>query len=336
MGEAILSVDDLHVWLRSNRGPVRAVDGVTFDLERGQVFGIVGESGSGKSVTARALMGLLPSRSVVRRSGRVVFRGRDLLGASDRVMMDIRGREIAMVLQNPMSALNPVLKVGTQVGLPVRRHTGLRGRALRSRVIELLDDVAISDPERRFDEYPSQLSGGQQQRVALAIALSGEPSILLADEPTTALDVTVQAQILALIDRIRVEREMAVVLITHDIGVVAKLADIVGVMYAGKFLELAPAARLFAEPQVPYTEGLLEATPLLEDPARKPMYWIPGRPPDLIAPPAGCRFAPRCFAAREVCANEAPSTSEYGVDHTYACWFPRHLRARTTTGATSS
>jgi peptide/nickel transport system ATP-binding protein len=336
MGESILSVDDLHVWLRSSRGPVRAVDGLTFALKRGEVLGIVGESGSGKSVTARALMGLLPPSSIVRRSGRVIFRGRDLLGESDRVLMGIRGREIAMVLQNPMSALNPVLKLGTQVGLPVRRHTGLRGRALRRRVIELLDDVAIPDPERRLDEYPSQLSGGQQQRVALAIALSGEPSILLADEPTTALDVTVQAQILALIDRIRIEREMAVVLITHDIGVVAQLADAVGVMYAGKFLELAPAAKLFADPQVPYTEGLLEATPLLEDPARSPMSWIPGRPPDLISPPAGCRFAPRCFAAQEVCAREAPSMREHGVDHTYACWFPRRVRAPITRDAAHS
>jgi oligopeptide/dipeptide ABC transporter ATP-binding protein len=256
-----------------------------------------------------------------------VFRGQDLLGEGDRVMKGIRGREIAMVLQNPMSALNPVLKIGTQVALPLRRHTGLRGRALKSRVIELLDDVAIPDPERRVDEYPSQLSGGQQQRVALAIALSGEPSILLADEPTTALDVTVQAQILALIDRIRIEREMAVVLITHDIGVVAQLADTVGVMYAGKFLELAHATKVFAEPQVPYTEGLLEATPLLEDPARKPMYWIPGRPPDLISPPAGCRFAPRCFAAQEVCATKEPPTREHGAGHSYACWFPRHVRA---------
>jgi len=301
---------------------VRAVDGVTFELQRGKSLGIVGESGSGKTVLSRTIMGLLPSTAVL--DGSVRFSGQEILGLDEDQMRHLWGREMSMVFQNPMSSLNPLMKVGAQIGESLKIHLGMDKRNARETALALLRDVRIPEPERRLDQYPHELSGGMRQRVMIAIALACGPTLLFADEPTTALDVTVQAQILDLIGEQRQDRNMSVILVTHDLGVVAGHTDEIAVMYGGRLVEKAPTRELFANMKMPYTKSLMRSIPKIEDPSHTRLLTIPGRPPDLINPPPGCGFAPRCAYARERCHEERPPlapTSETD-EHLFACWYP--------------
>jgi peptide/nickel transport system ATP-binding protein len=299
----VFVVEDLHVAFDTREGLVRAVDGISFAVAPGRTLGIVGESGSGKTVAAMTAMGLTRSRRT-RVSGRALLDGEDLLSAAPARLRELRGAAIAMVFQDPLSALHPLLRVGAQIEEALRAHRGgeraaLSRAAARGRAVELLELVAIPNAARRVDAYPHELSGGMRQRAMIAMALANEPRVLIADEPTTALDVTVQAQILALLRRLRDELGMAMVLITHDLGVVAETADEVAVMYAGQIVEQAPAGELFAAPQHPYTWGLLRSTPRLDAAAGAELAPIPGRPPSPLDPPSGCRFHPRCPYVRE-------------------------------------
>ena len=299
MSESLLQVEDLRVAFDTRDGLVQAVDGVSWSVAPGRTLGIVGESGSGKTVAATTAMGLVRGARV-RTSGRVLLDGEDLLAASPERLRQLRGTTIAMVFQDPLSALHPLMRVGTQIAEAVRAHrSGIAAPAARARAIELLEQVAIPNARQRVDAYPHELSGGMRQRAMIAMALANNPRVLIADEPTTALDVTVQRQILALLRRLRDELGMAMVLITHDLGVVAETADEVAVMYAGRIVEQAPSAELFAAPQHPYTWGLLRSMPRLDAPVGAELVPIPGRPPSLLHPPSGCRFHPRCPYVRE-------------------------------------
>jgi peptide/nickel transport system ATP-binding protein len=318
----LLEVTDLHTSFATPRGEVRAVDGVSFTLERGHSLGIVGESGSGKTVLSRSLMGLLTGRNVTRR-GSVRFAGQELVGRSGREMRHIWGQEMAMVFQDPMTSLNPLMKIGKQITEPLKAHLGMRGRTAEATAEQLLRDVQIPEAARRLGQYPHELSGGMRQRVMIAIALACGPTLLFADEPTTALDVTVQAQILAVIGRQRRERNMSVILVTHDLGVVAGHTDEIAVMYGGRLVEKAPTTTLFANMKMPYTEALMQSIPKLDDPVHSVLRTIPGRPPDLVHPPSGCRFAPRCAYARDRChTEEPPLVATDDPAHSYACWYP--------------
>jgi len=315
---SLLEVNDLSVRFDTDEGSVHAVDKLSFRVEPGEVLGVVGESGCGKSVTFMALMRLLPETAVV--SGRATFDGRDLLGASGSQLRAIRGKEVAFVFQEPMTSLNPAFKVGNQIGEVLRRHLGLSRAAARERAIELLRLVRIPAAERRVDEYPHQLSGGMRQRVMIAMALACDPKLLIADEPTTALDVTIQAGILDLMRDIRERLGTAIVLITHNLGVVADVADRVIVMYAGRKAEEAPVHALFARPQHPYTNGLLAAVPRpgLSDRLRE----IPGRVPSLAELPTACAFAPRCPRADDLSRTNVPDLREIEPSHLVACFHP--------------
>ncbi|MFB7609495.1 ABC transporter ATP-binding protein [Streptomyces gardneri] len=321
----LLSVRDLTVTFPTKRGPVRAVDSLAFDVRPGRTLGIVGESGSGKSVTSLAVMGLHTGAEV---TGSVALGGRELIGLSDRELNGLRGRRMAMIFQDPLSSLHPYYTVGEQIAEHHRVHFGSRRAAARERAVEALGEVGIPEPRRRAGEYPHQFSGGMRQRVMIAMALSCEPDLLIADEPTTALDVTVQAQILELIARIQQERGLAVVMITHDLGVVARVAHDVLVMYGGRAAEHAPVDSLFASPAHPYTRGLLDSLPRLDDDDDAPLRAIPGSPPSLLDPAPGCAFAPRCPRAaagseeeRARCAGERPLL--VGPEgHPAACHFP--------------
>jgi peptide/nickel transport system ATP-binding protein len=320
--EPFLAVTDLKTHFRTSAGVVRAVDGVSLTLRRGQALGIVGESGSGKSVLSRSIMGLLPGSNVIR-SGSVLFEGQELVGLSRNDMRAFWGQKMSMVFQDPMTSLNPVMKVGKQVGEGLRRNLGMSKQDAMETAERLLSDVGIPEPERRLNEYPHQLSGGMRQRVTIATALSCGPSLLFADEPTTALDVTVQAQILDLLAAQQKDRNMAMILVTHDLGVVAGRTDEIAVMYAGQIVERAPTAGLFANMKHPYTEALLKSIPKLADPAHTRLDIIGGRPPNLITPPTGCRFAPRCPYASERCHAELPPLLESETKgHFYRCWYP--------------
>jgi oligopeptide transport system ATP-binding protein len=316
---ALLEVDDLRTHFYTRAGVVHAVDGISFKLARGRTLGIVGESGCGKSVTALSIMGLLPRPPAKIVSGSVRFEGRDLALLKESQLADIRGRDIAMIFQDPMTCLNPTLTIGLQLTETLRRHLGLDRQQARRRAIELLEEVRIPNAANRLDDYPHRYSGGMRQRVMIAIALSCNPKLLIADEPTTALDVTVQAQILDLLDDLRHQHEMAMILITHDMGVVAEAADEVAVMYAGQFVEQASAEDLFNHPEHPYTEALLGALPQLEgeDVRAGRLIAIPGRPPDLINPPLACRFATRCPYASlgDSCVKEPPELREIRTGH---------------------
>ncbi len=329
----LLDVRNLTIRLNSAAGLVHAVEDVSFVLREGQTLGIVGESGSGKSVMARSLMNLLPRRSVAQRQGSVVLSGREISALSERDLQKLRGAQVAMIFQDPMTALNPVLTICVQVSEPLQQHLGLSKPAARQRAIELLDAVGIPDAASRVDQYPHQLSGGMRQRVVIAIALACDPALLIADEPTTALDVTVQKQILDLLSRLQTQRRMGMLLITHDLGVVASRADIIAVMYAGRLVELAPAATLFSAMRHPYTEALFNSIPRITDPAHTRLQAIPGRPPQLHNPAPGCAFAPRCQYAQQRCHRETPPVvlSEPSVssvvpvgqtEHVHACFFP--------------
>jgi len=293
VSEPLLRVEDLRVEFPTEDGVVHAVDGITYQVHRGRTLGIVGESGSGKTVSSLTTLGLT-RRQGARISGRILFDGKDLVTLPEDELRTIRGNEIAMIFQDPLSSLHPLYKVGRQLTEAVRAHRDVSKAQARERAVELLGLVGIPDPARRVEAYPHEFSGGQRQRAMIAMALANEPKLLIADEPTTALDVTVQAQILALMERLQRELEMAIVIITHDLGVVAEMADDIAVMYAGRIVETASAARLFAAPEHPYTWGLLKSIPRLDAPRDVDLVPIPGTPPSLISPPSGCHFHPRC------------------------------------------
>ena len=315
----LLEVRDLAIEFATEHGTVRPVDGVSFSVRSGQTLGIVGESGCGKSVTSLAIMGLLARPPARVAGGEILFDDRDLLTLPADALRDLRGDQMSMIFQEPMSALNPSLTVGDQIGEVLVRHRGLKPAAAIDEAIKLLRLVGIPGPERRVHDYPHRMSGGMRQRVVIAMALACQPKLLIADEPTTALDVTIQAQILDLLRRLRDETGTAIILITHDLGVIAELADEVVVMYAGRVVERAPVGRLFAEPQHPYTIGLLGAVPRLDAPAES-LAVISGMVPSPLAPPAGCRFNPRCPFAIDICRSEAPVLSILAPGHEAACW----------------
>ena len=320
--EPLLEVIDLRTVFRTERGPVPAVDGVSFTLQAGRTLGVVGESGSGKTVLSRSIMGLLPRTNVVR-TGQVLFEGRDLVTADADELSHIWGAEMGMVFQDPMTSLNPVVRIGRQITESLRHHLHMEKDEARRTAITLLASVGIPEPERRLRQYPFELSGGLRQRVMIAIALACGPKLLLADEPTTALDVTVQAQILDLLQEQQRDRFMAMILVTHDLGVVANRADEIAVMYAGKIVEKAPTRTLFTEMRMPYTEALMRSIPKLEDPSHTVLQAIDGRPPDLAALPPGCRFAARCPYVQEKClTQEPPLRPADSPGHWFACWFP--------------
>ena len=325
-GATLLAVEGLSVDLPTLRGPLRAVDEVDLELEAGRTLGIVGESGSGKTMLSRAILQLAPRRARI--AGRVLFDGRELGSLDAEALRRLRSRSIAVVFQDPMTSLNPVLTIGRQIIETLREHLGIDAAAAQRRAVDLLGEVGIPAPEQRLRHYPHQLSGGMRQRVAIAIALSCEPRLLVADEPTTALDVTVQAQILDLLNRDRQRRSMAMILITHDLGIVAGRTDEVAVMYAGRIVERAPTPRLFKAMRMPYTAALLAAIPKLDAPPHTPLPAISGRPPDPTRPARGCAFAPRCRYRAERCADQKPvlTPAEPG-GHWYACWHPTGPRA---------
>ena len=316
---AILKVDDLRVSFATEDGVVQAVSGVSFELQAGEVLAIVGESGSGKSVTAQTITGLTRAPNA-RITGSVTYRGRELNGLDDDQLRDVRGEQIAMIFQDPMTSLNPVYRVGDQIAEMIRAHRDVSKREAADRAVELLRSVGIPNPERRVRHYPHEFSGGMRQRVMIAMALSLEPDVLIADEPTTALDVTVQAQILRLIDQLNSDRDLAVILITHDLGVVAEVADRVVVMYAGQIVENATLDETFYDPQHPYTWGLLGSLMRLDQSRTARLAQIPGQPPSLLAPPAGCRFAPRCAYAFDKCHEPPALEARAGGNHLDRCW----------------
>ncbi|HEX2496859.1 MAG TPA: ABC transporter ATP-binding protein [Gaiellaceae bacterium] len=320
MTEPLLDVRELSVRFDTDEGTVHAVDRMSLTLEPRQVLGIVGESGCGKSVTALSILGLLPKTATV--TGSVSFDGTELLGASRSDLRKIRGRQISFVFQEPMTSLNPVFRIGRQIDEVVQEHMNVSKRGARARALELLDLVHIPDPSRRVDEYPHQLSGGMRQRVMIAMALACDPKILIADEPTTALDVTIQAGILDLLREVRERLGTAIILITHNLGVVADLADRVVVMYAGRKAEEAPVRELFAHPQHPYTIGLLGAVPRAGAARNGRLQEIPGRVPSLSELPGHCAFADRCPRADEQSWSEVPQLREVRHDHAVACFHP--------------
>jgi len=328
---ALLDVVDLRTHFLTREGVVRAVDGVSFSLEAGKTLGIVGESGCGKSVTALSIIGLIPRPPAQIVGGEVLFEGRDLTKLPEKRLEDVRGKEIAMIFQDPMTSLNPTLTIGTQITETIRRHFDVSKQQARKRAVELLEEVQIPKAAARLDDYPHRYSGGMRQRVMIAIALSCNPKLLIADEPTTALDVTVQAQILDLLEDLRDEHEMAMILITHDMGVVAEAADDIVVMYAGQIVEEASTLELFDHPEHPYTEALLGALPQLEGTGVREgrLTAIPGRPPDLIHPPEACRFAPRCPYAngQDSCTVTMPELREIRTGHWVRSSHPASERA---------
>ena len=327
---ALLEVTDLHTRFRTDDGIVKAVSGVSFELDRGQTLGVVGESGSGKSVTFLTLMGLVDRRHA-EVEGSVRFDGEELLGARGKHLQKIRGRRIGMIFQDPMTSLNPVKKIGWQLQEAVLLHNDVTHDVARKRAIEILKEVEIPKADTRIDDYPHQFSGGMRQRVMIAMALINNPEVLIADEPTTALDVTTQAQILRLMTKLQEEHEMAIVMITHDLGVVAELANDVLVMYGGRVVEQADVSDLFVKPEMPYTWGLLGSLPRLDITAAR-LEQIPGQPPSLLHPPKGCAFNPRCPYAFDRCREELPelrsSSGVVGEGHRFRCHLADDERAR--------
>jgi oligopeptide/dipeptide ABC transporter ATP-binding protein len=339
MAELLLEVKDLKVRFATEDGIVRAVDGISFQLERGKVLGIVGESGSGKSVTAMTLMGL--TRGVnARFEGEVLYKGKDLLEISDRDMQDYRGNELGMIFQDPMTSLNPVYRIGEQIVEAIQAHEKVDKRTARTRTIELLRQVGIPNPETRVDDFPHQFSGGMRQRAMIAMALSCNPAILIADEPTTALDVTIQAQIVELVSRLKDDFDSAVIFITHDLGVIADIADEIIVMYAGRVVEHGTKRDIFYDPQMPYTWGLLGSIPRLDRPRPERLHTIEGMPPSLINLPEGCKFRPRCPHAFEKCRQEPELENRVETGgHLDRCWldveFKRGHRDETISGGSA-
>jgi oligopeptide/dipeptide ABC transporter ATP-binding protein len=319
--ESLLSVEDLRVQFWTRRGTIHAVNGVSFDIAPGETLGIVGESGCGKSVTALAILGILPRAGKVV-GGRAIFEDRDLLHLSDRQLRRVRGREIAMIFQDPMTSLNPVLTIGRQITEALDTHFGMKGKAAEQRAAELLDRVGIPTANKRVRDYPHQFSGGMRQRAMIAMALACQPKLMIADEPTTALDVTIQAQILDLLRELVAEENAALILITHDLGVVAGMCERVNVMYAGMFMETGSAAQLFAQPRHPYTVGLLQSIPRLDAARGERLQPIEGIPRDMLSAPQACPFQPRCRYEVELSRKEVPPLLEIEPGHKVACFNP--------------
>jgi peptide/nickel transport system ATP-binding protein len=325
---ALLDVKDLRTSFRTEDGVVRAVDGVSFTVEKGQTLGIVGESGCGKSVTCLTIMGLNPKRNTIT-SGEALWKGQDLLTMKPSALREIRGSEISMIFQDPMTSLNPVHTIGRQLEEAILLHRDVTKKSARARSLELLKAVGIPHAEQRIDDYPHQFSGGMRQRVMIAMALINDPDLLIADEPTTALDVTTQAQILALMKRLQEDFGSAIIMITHDLGVVAEIADDVEVMYAAKVVEQAEVHDLFHRPQHPYTWGLMGSLPRLETDVER-LTQIPGQPPSLLRPPAGCRFHPRCPYVMEICKTTEPElvATQRDAEHLQACHLDEETKER--------
>jgi len=325
--QLLLEVKDLRAVLPTRRGMVKAVDNVSFRLHPGKTLGIVGESGCGKSMLARTIMGLLPARSIVPSESTVNFKGQNLVSMKKARLRQIIGREIAMIFQDPMTSLNPVMKIGKQISEVIRYHLKVSRRTAHKRTVALLDLVGIPMAKQRANQYPHQLSGGLRQRVAIAIALACEPKLLIADEPTTALDVTVQAAILDLLASLQEEQQMAMILITHDLGVVAGRTDETAVMYAGKIVEHAATNELFNDMRMPYTHALMAAIPRLANPPHTRLKTINGQPPNMVELPPGCRFASRCWKAQPLCLENEPALKRInGRRHRLACWYPLNSR----------
>ena len=322
MTQPLLTIKDLQVTFGSDKAPIQALRGVDIQLHRGECLGLVGESGSGKSLTALAAMRLLPSAARVT-GGSVQFEGRELTTASRAELEQLRGNDISMIFQEPMTALNPVMRVGDQIAAPLRKHRGLSARTARARAIEQLEFVGIPEPKHRADNFPHEMSGGMRQRVMIAMALACEPKLLIADEPTTALDVTIQAQILDLLRAKQKELDLAIIIITHDFGVVAEIADRVNVMYGGRVVEKAEVENLFDRPQHPYSIGLLNATPTLEMPEQRRLPAIGGAVPHISEMPSGCAFHPRCPERRAECDTKVPQLLPISDGHAVACWARR-------------
>ena len=325
----ILEVKNLTAHFKSDFGVVKAVDNVSFNLVEGSVLGLVGESGSGKSVLVRAILGLSPAESIAKLSGEVIFDGVDLLLQSEKQLnRNVRGKRISMVFQDPMTALNPVMTIGQQIADSMKLHLNINAKQARERALDLLQRVGIPKPAERLDSYPHQLSGGMRQRVVIAIALSCEPDILLADEPTTALDVTVQAQILDLLEDLRAERQMSMIMVSHDLGLVSSRADTVAVMYSGGLVEIASADKIFESPRMPYTRGLIDSIPDINMPSHTKLKTIPGRPPQATSITVGCKFEPRCTRAIDACKSSVPALSFDPSDasHAWACFNPIEAR----------
>jgi oligopeptide/dipeptide ABC transporter ATP-binding protein len=321
----LLDVRNLNTTFRTNAGLVRAVDGVSWDIKEGETVALVGESGCGKSVSALSVMRLVAEPAGRVESGEVIYKGRDLLKLSEQEMRGVRGREIAMIFQEPMTSLNPVLSIGRQLTEGLEIHLKMSQPEARSRAVELLGMVGIPDPARRLAQYPHHFSGGMRQRMMIAMALACNPSLILADEPTTALDVTIQAQILELMKDLSQRLGVAMLIITHNLGVVARYADRVNVMYAGRIIERASAAELYANPRHPYTLGLLRSVPRLDEPRRARLDPIQGQPPDLTRLPSGCAFAPRCAYRVERCSEAVPPLGKLTPAHLSACWEAERL-----------
>jgi len=315
----LLSVRNLHTHFRTDDGVVKAVDGVSFEIAKGETLGIVGESGSGKSVTCLSSLGLVPKPPAFHPHGEVLFQGSDLLKCNDAELERVRGNEIAMIFQDPMTSLNPYLTVERQLTEVLELHRGMSRSAARIECVAMLGRVGIPSPGKRIDQYPHQYSGGMRQRVMIAMALLCKPQLLIADEPTTALDVTIQAQIMELIDELKTELNMGVILITHDLGVVAGTTDRVAVMYAGRIVEQGTTDEVFEDPKHPYTRGLLQSVPRL-DQEQAELTAIPGLPPNLAALPSGCPFHPRCGVASDKCTSQYPDVVEFGAGRWSACW----------------
>ena len=319
----LLAVENLHTFVPTTKGQVHAVDGVSFVLEPGKTLGVVGESGCGKTMTAYSIMNLLPRGTVISPETTIEFLGQNLVGLPRPQLRRILGKNITMIFQDPMTSLNPVIKIGKQISEVLVHHLQMDKQAARDRATELLKQVGVPMAGRRFNQYPHQLSGGLRQRVAIAIALACEPQLLIADEPTTALDVTVQAQILDLLAKLQEKTRMAMMLISHDLGVVAGRTHETAVMYAGKIVEQAATDELFNHISMPYTRALMDAIPRLANPPHTTLQTIGGQPLDLIDPPPGCRFAPRCTRARDRCRQQEPALRNIqGHNHRFACWYP--------------
>ncbi|MDQ0174843.1 ABC transporter ATP-binding protein [Bacillus chungangensis] len=317
--EEVLKVENLHVSFATYGGEVHAVRGVHFKLYKGETLAIVGESGCGKSVTSQSIMGLIPKESGKVKQGAVTFKGKNLTKLSEKEMRSIRGREISMIFQDPMTALNPTLSIGDQLMEAIIQHQTVFKREAKQKVVNMLDLVGISNPRERLNQYPHQFSGGMRQRIVIAMALICQPEIIIADEPTTALDVTIQAQILELFQEIQQKIGISIILITHDLGIVAQAADRIAVMYAGKVVEIGTRKDIFYQPQHPYTKGLLNSVPRL-DLEEEQLIPIPGSPPDLFSPPEGCPFAARCPYTMEICDRLYPFTNQLSLQHQVDCW----------------
>jgi oligopeptide/dipeptide ABC transporter ATP-binding protein len=327
--EVLLDVRGLRTHFHTSAGVIRAVDGVSWDVRKGETVALVGESGCGKSVSALSVMRLVsaPAGRIV--GGEILFKGRNLLALSEEEMRRVRGREIGMIFQEPMTSLNPVLTIGRQLTETVETHLAMTSAQSQARAVELLSLVGIPEGARRLRQFPHQFSGGMRQRIMIAMALACDPALVLADEPTTALDVTIQAQILELMKSLSRRLGAAIMMITHNLGVVARYADRVNVMYAGKIVERATAREIYANPRHPYTLGLLRSVPRLDEPRRAKLQPIPGQPPDLSRLPAGCSFAPRCAYAIDRCRVEEPGLDPVAADHLSACWLAKELDTRT-------